>query len=80
MLFISQYFNRCSCGECVPMEGEEDSMCCQEVAAIIAKQKNKRCTTKTPNFKHACLNEAVLRIALASRKHDGFRPSYPIKR
>ncbi|XP_042142223.1 uncharacterized protein LOC121833174 [Ixodes scapularis] len=67
----------CSCEECKTMTTEEESMCCQEVVEIVKKLKNNKCVTKKAIFKQACLNKTLLDIALASRRHDGYRPCYP---
>lgn len=67
-------YSRCSCGRCVPMNTEHESVCCREVEranALIAAGTD--CITLHPTFNRVCLDVHVVEVAYYWLMED--RPS-----
>ena len=67
----------CSCGNCGPMLTSVESLCCQEVAAILHRMPegsgsapvavpSRLCVTDANDFAPVCINRAVLEVGLLS--------------
>ena len=61
----------CSCGKCGPMCTTVESLCCQEVAAILHRMPEGEgsCVTDANDFAPVCINRAVLDVGLLSMYH-----------
>ncbi|KAG0427235.1 hypothetical protein HPB47_025697 [Ixodes persulcatus] len=62
----------CTCGRCVPMPTDLESVCCREVPAATRKQPSD-CLTTHPHFHTLCLDEVVLDVAIHMLQDNGIR-------
>ncbi|KAM7285654.1 P2X purinoceptor 7 [Ixodes scapularis] len=62
----------CTCGRCVPMPTDLESVCCREVPAATRKQPSD-CLTTHPHFHTLCLDEVVLDVAIQMLQDHGIR-------
>ena len=80
-------YPRCTCNHCQLVDRKEESICCHEIAVVMAMNEESSkienivtpdCTTDNPVFQNICLNYWVLRLAwneyrfhYGSRAYDG---------
>ena len=70
---------RCTCGHCMVMSTERESICCNEIEQLVQlldaivdgveTESRPECIIRHAGFREVCLSRVVLTVSLYSHRH-----------